>query len=72
VLNIPTEHDFQDPFKKGRNAGNGACARKRAIARGIMASMQKVCFGQMAAPVPEISDCSLYVMTDHLHFYRRN
>jgi hypothetical protein len=24
VLNIVTEHDFQDVFKNGRSAGNGA------------------------------------------------
>jgi hypothetical protein len=28
VLNTLTEHDFEDAFKNGRSAGNGAYARK--------------------------------------------
>jgi hypothetical protein len=28
VLNILAEHDFQDGFKNGRSAGNGAYAQK--------------------------------------------
>jgi hypothetical protein len=48
VLNSLTEHDFQDAFKNGRSAGNGAYALKETISR------------VMAATVPEIMDGSLY------------
>jgi hypothetical protein len=33
VLNSLTEHDFQDAFKNGRSAGNGAYARKGTTSR---------------------------------------
>jgi hypothetical protein len=48
VLYNLTEHDFQDAFKKGRIAGNGAYAREGKSSR------------VMAAAVPEIVDGSWY------------
>jgi hypothetical protein len=53
VLNTLTEYDFQDAFKKWQKS------RERCIC------MEGNCFevfDQMAAPVPEIMDDSLYFM----------
>jgi hypothetical protein len=44
VLNILTEHDFQDAFKNGRSAGNGAYSQKGTTSRVMMANMPKVSF----------------------------
>jgi hypothetical protein len=44
VLNTLTEHDFQDAFKNGRSAGNGAYARKGITSKLMVASRSKVCF----------------------------
>jgi hypothetical protein len=38
VLNTLIEHDFQDAFKNGRNAGNGGYARKGSTSREMVAS----------------------------------
>jgi hypothetical protein len=38
VLNILTEHDFQDAFKDGGSAGNGAYALKGTTSRVMVAS----------------------------------
>jgi hypothetical protein len=43
VLNL-TEHDFQDVFKNGRTAGNGAYAREGTTSRVVLASRPKVSF----------------------------
>jgi hypothetical protein len=37
VLNSLTEHDFQDAFKNGRSAGNGAYSLKGTTLRLMMA-----------------------------------
>jgi hypothetical protein len=42
MLNTLTEHDFQDAFKNGISAGNGAFARKGTTSRVITASRLKV------------------------------
>jgi hypothetical protein len=44
VPNTPTEHDFQDAFKKCKNAGNDTYAPVGP----------KLVFDQMSAPVPKI------------------
>jgi hypothetical protein len=44
VLNTLTEHDFQDAFINGRNAGTGADSRKGTSSRVTVASMPKVSF----------------------------
>jgi hypothetical protein len=61
VLNTLTEHEFQDAFKNGRSAGNGTYGRKGTTSRVMVASRPKVSFDQMAAPVLEIMDGSMYV-----------
>jgi hypothetical protein len=38
VLNNYTEHDFQDAFRNGRRARNGAYARKGTTSRVMVAS----------------------------------
>jgi hypothetical protein len=58
LLNSLTQHDFPEAFKtNGRSAGNCAYARKGTTSRSVGS---KLIFGQMAAPVPEIMDESLY------------
>jgi hypothetical protein len=44
VLNILREHDFQDGFKNGRSAGNGAYARKGTTSGAMVANRRKVSF----------------------------
>jgi hypothetical protein len=44
VLNILTEHDFQDAFKTGRSSGNGAHERKGTTSRVMLARRSKVSF----------------------------
>jgi hypothetical protein len=44
VLNTLTEHDFQDAFKNGRSAGNGAYARKETTSRAMVTSRPKISF----------------------------
>jgi hypothetical protein len=44
VLNTLTKHDFQDAFKNGSSAGNGAYARKGTISRVMVASKLNVSF----------------------------
>jgi hypothetical protein len=44
VLCTPTDHDFQDAFKNGRSAGNGACARKGTTLMLMVPSRPKVSF----------------------------
>jgi hypothetical protein len=44
VLDTLTEHDFQDAFKNGRSAGNGAYERKRTASSVMVASRPKVSF----------------------------
>jgi hypothetical protein len=44
VLNVLTEHDFQDAFKNGRSAGNGIYLWKGTTASLIVASRPKVSF----------------------------
>jgi hypothetical protein len=56
---MEAEHDIQDAFKNGRNAGNGVYERNWATSRVMVVSGPKVSFDQMAAPVPEIMDGSL-------------
>jgi hypothetical protein len=53
--NTRREHDFQDAFKNGRSAGNGAYALKRTTSREMVASRPKVSFDQVVTP-----DGSLY------------
>jgi hypothetical protein len=43
ALNTPTEHDFQDAFKNGRNIGNSAHVWKGTTSRVMVASRLKVC-----------------------------
>jgi hypothetical protein len=64
VLNILTEHDFQDAFRNGRSAGIGACALKGTTSRVFVTSRPKVSVDQMAVPVPEIMDYNLYTAAD--------
>jgi hypothetical protein len=59
LLNTFTEYDFQDAFKKGRCAGNGAYAWKGITSRVMAASKPKLVFDQMGARVPEIMNGSL-------------
>jgi hypothetical protein len=40
VLNSLTEHDFQEAFKNGRSAGNGAYVLKRTTSRAMVANRQ--------------------------------
>jgi hypothetical protein len=44
VLNSLTEHDFQDAFKNGRSAENGACAWKGTTSRVMVVGRPKVSF----------------------------
>jgi hypothetical protein len=44
VLNILTEHGFQDAFKKDRNAGNGAYIWKATVLRVTVVSRPEVSF----------------------------
>jgi hypothetical protein len=44
VLNTLTEHDFQDAFKNGRNAGNDAYAQKGTTSRVVVANAPKISF----------------------------
>jgi hypothetical protein len=67
VLNILTEHNFQDAFKNGRSAGNGACAWKGTTSRVMVASRPKVSFPQMVGPVPQISDSSGILAYGYYH-----
>jgi hypothetical protein len=46
VLNTHMEHGFQDAFKNGRSAGNGAYARKGTTSKAMVASRPKVSFYQ--------------------------
>jgi hypothetical protein len=49
VLNTLTEHDFQDAFKNGRRAGNGAFTRKMTTWRVMVASSH-----QAATPIRKL------------------
>jgi hypothetical protein len=60
VLNTLAEHDFQDALKKGRNVGNGEYTRKGTTSRVMLASRPKASFVQMAAPVQQIMNGTLY------------
>jgi hypothetical protein len=44
VLNTFTDRDFQDAFKSGRRAGDGAYARKGTTSRMVVANRPKVSF----------------------------
>jgi hypothetical protein len=44
VLNVLTEHDFQDAFKNSRSAGNDAYGRKGSTSRVMVTSRLKVSF----------------------------
>jgi hypothetical protein len=44
VLNILTEHDFQDALKNGRSVRNGAYVWKGTTSRVMVASRPKVSF----------------------------
>jgi hypothetical protein len=44
VLNTLTEHSFQDVFKNGKSADNGAYARKKTTSKVMVASRPKVSF----------------------------
>jgi hypothetical protein len=44
VLNTITEHDFQDAGQNGRNAGNGAYAKKGTILWLMVANRPRVSF----------------------------
>jgi hypothetical protein len=52
VLNTPTEHNFQDTFKKSRNSINDGYARKGTTSRVMMASRSKVSFGPEGSTSP--------------------
>jgi hypothetical protein len=54
-------------LKNGRRAGSGAYARKGTTSSVMVASMPEVSFEQIAAPVPEIMDGSLYVYDSAFH-----
>jgi hypothetical protein len=58
VLSTLTDHGFQDTLRNGRSAVNGAY--RLTTSRVIVASRPKVSFHQIAGPVPEIVDGSLY------------
>jgi hypothetical protein len=64
VLDILTkrdpEHDFQDAFKNCRSAGNSAYEKKGTTSKVMVASWLKISFEQIAAPIPESMDDSLY------------
>jgi hypothetical protein len=56
-VNTLTEQDFQDAFKNGRIAGNGAYTRKRGLLPGLWWAVDpKLVFNQLAPQVPEIMD----------------
>jgi hypothetical protein len=57
------------PLKNGRSAGNSAYTRKGTIWRVMVTGRAKVSFEQMAAPVPEIMDGSLYFSCDYSVLY---
>jgi hypothetical protein len=60
VLNSLTEHNFQDALKKWQKRW-GRCIRAEGAYFAMVVSRPKVSFFyQMAAPVPEIMDGSLY------------
>jgi hypothetical protein len=59
VLNILTEHDFQDALKNSRSAGYCAYSCKGTFLSLLITTMPKVSFYWMEAPVPKILDCSL-------------
>jgi hypothetical protein len=50
VLNTLTEHYFQDAFKNGRNAGNGAYTWKGTTSRMMVASRPKLMFEGSTSP----------------------
>jgi hypothetical protein len=62
VLNTLTKHDFQEILKKKKAEALGTVhMRGRRLLRGRWWSVSaKLVFDQMAAPVPEIMDASLY------------
>jgi hypothetical protein len=43
VLNTLSEHDFQDAFKNGRSASNGAYTTKETTLKAMVAGRPKVC-----------------------------
>jgi hypothetical protein len=51
VLNVLTEHDFQEVFKNGRSTGNGAYARNRTTSRVILLSQPKVRWWPVSPPL---------------------
>jgi hypothetical protein len=50
VLNTLTDHDFEDAFKNGKNAGNGAYAQKGTTSRVMAASRPIVSFWPDGSP----------------------
>jgi hypothetical protein len=42
VLNIITEHDFQEALKNGRSAGSGAYAQKGTASKVMVVNKRKV------------------------------
>jgi hypothetical protein len=63
VLNALSEQNFQDAFQNGRSNGNSAYAPKGSTSKVMVASRSKVSFHQMAAPVQDIMDGFLYIVT---------
>jgi hypothetical protein len=62
VLNTFTEHDFQDAFKEWQKCWESVHTRGRRLLQGrLWPAGPKLVFDQMAAPVPEIMDDTLYV-----------
>jgi hypothetical protein len=62
VLNSLTEHDFQDALKKMAEAPGTLHTSGRELLHGLCWPVgPKLVSDQMATPVPEIMDGSLYI-----------
>jgi hypothetical protein len=60
ILNTLTDHDFQDAFKNGRSAGNGAHAGKGTTWRATVASKSKVRVGPDGSTLWDKSHMALH------------
>jgi hypothetical protein len=57
VLNILTEHDFQDAFKNGKSSGDGAYALKGSTSGVMVARRPRVGFGRDGSTSPGNYGC---------------
>jgi hypothetical protein len=60
VMNTFTEREFQDAYKKWQKQWERCIRAEEGYFEGVVTVGPKLVLGQMAAPVPEIIDGSLY------------